>query len=93
MKKTKLLSAIGGLLVASLMLSTTGYAKNIQRNSEAGKKPLSQFDQPQTHHERQKMQLSKHKEAAKRLKAKFTELRKQDINRQVRENGRTKGGK
>lgn len=75
MKTSNLNKTLSLVLGGAFMFYASAYAEEPTRNPEAGKKPASQFDQPESHNHRQKLQHSLRKQAAQRLKAQHDQAR------------------
>lgn len=84
----KRIAFISMLAIAAILANGPAIAKKAD-TSFRGK--AIDVKQNQTFNERQKMQHSERKAAAKRMRAKFQELRKEDMAQAVRNHGRGQG--
>jgi len=86
MKKSKLLKGLClTILVAAVGGGSLAYA---EKGENAAPKEMKDGDQMPSHNQRQKMQLSVRKEAAKRLKNLHEQAREQHLQHEIKSHGR-----
>ena len=86
MKKSKWVKGLClTILVAAVGGGSLAYAEKSENSSHSA---LKDGDQIQSHNQRQKMQLSVRKEAAKRLKNLHEQAREQHLQHEIKSHGR-----
>ena len=85
MKKSKW---VKGLCLTILVAAVGGSLAYAEKGANASPKAMKDGDQIPSHNQRQKMQLSVRKEAAKRLKKLHEQAREQHLQHEIKSHGR-----